>query len=374
MSKKITTAVYYFPNWHYEERNKPNHGENWTEWELMKHATSRFPGHDQPKVPLWGYEDESLPEVMQKKCEYAVKYGIDAFVFDWYWYGGAPYLEKPLKQGFLGMQKNPGIKFALMWANHDWMNYHPSIKSGKYETHFPWDTTFEEIGTVWDYVIENFFSHADYWKVEGKPYFSIYAVNRFIIQMGGIQKAADALALLQQKSIAAGVGEVHVNAIWFDNLEADPHTVCSQHDWHTVIGFSSYTSYNVPMFTMPTRPFPRLDHRSAFDFYYPLAQRALKNLPAPYYPVVTMGWDSSPRTIQSDTYENGPYPWLPVMEPTPEVFGSELKDAVALMDGKPEEQRILFINAWNEWTEGSYLEPDQKHGYAFLEEVGKLGQ
>ena len=67
MSKKITTAVYYFPNWHCEERNFPKHGKNWTEWELMKHATSRFEGHDQPKIPLWGYEDEADPQVMAKK-------------------------------------------------------------------------------------------------------------------------------------------------------------------------------------------------------------------------------------------------------------------------------------------------------------------
>ena len=377
MGKKITTAVYYFPNWHVEERNAQFHGKNWTEWELMKRAVSRFEGHNQPKIPLWGYEDESIPENMEKKCRCALEYGIDAFIFDWYWYAGKPYLEGALKKGFLGMKKRTGIKFALMWANHDWMNFHPAIKSGNYEKHFPWDTTFEEVGTVWDYIIENFFKDEDYWKVDGKPYFSIYAVNRFIIQMGGVEKTAEAIALLQKKAIAAGVGEVHVNAIWFDNLEADPHTVCPQTEWHNKIGFSSYTSYNVPMFTqfpMEKRPFPRMDHRACFDFYLPKAHKALTTLPAPYYPVVTMGWDSSPRTIQSDTYENGFYPWLPVIEATPEIFGGELKDAAALMDGKPESERILFINAWNEWTEGSYLEPDTVNKYAFLEEVRKVAE
>ena len=195
--------------------------------------------------------------------------------------------------------------------------------------------------------------------------------------MGGVEKTAEALALLQKKAIAAGIGEVHVNAIWFDNLEADPHTVCPQTEWHTRIGFSSYTSYNVPMFTqfpMEQRPFPRMDHRACFDFYYPKAQKALNTLPAPYYPVVTMGWDSSPRTIQSDTYENGFYPWLPVIEATPEVFGGELRDAASLMDGRPESERILFINAWNEWTEGSYLEPDTVNKYGYLEEVAKVAK
>lgn len=372
MDQNLQIAAYYFPNWHPEPRNIPVHGENWTEWELMKVARPRFQGHDQPKIPLWGYEDESQPDVMLKKIHAARRHGIDAFVFDWFHYAGKPYLEGALDRGFLGVPDRCGLKFALMWANHDWYNFHPGIRTGDYPMVFRWDATPETIGTVWDNLIARFFRHPDYWTVDGEPYFSIYAVNRFIIQMGGVEGTARVLELLRKKARAAGLPGVHVNAIWFDNLDRDPQSVCPQREWHTKIGFSSYTSYNVPMFTMPERPFPRLGHRAAFDFYLPLARRAMNTLPAPYYPVVTMGWDSSPRTIQSDVYNNGPYPWLPVMEPTPELFGGELRDAAALLDGRPEAQRILFVNAWNEWTEGSYLEPDQRHGFAFLDEVAKL--
>ena len=79
--KKIQTAVYYFPNYHVDPRNEAIHGTGWTEWELMKLARPRFEGHDQPKVPAWGYEDEADPQVMAKKIDVAVEHGVDAFVF-----------------------------------------------------------------------------------------------------------------------------------------------------------------------------------------------------------------------------------------------------------------------------------------------------
>ena len=75
-------AVYYFPNYHADRRNEEWHGKGWTEWELVKAAKPRFDGHQQPKVPLWGYEDESKPEAMQRKIDAAADHGVSAFIFD----------------------------------------------------------------------------------------------------------------------------------------------------------------------------------------------------------------------------------------------------------------------------------------------------
>jgi hypothetical protein len=90
----------------------------------------------------------------------------------------------------------------------------------------------------------------------------------------------------------------------------------------------------------------------------------------PYHPNVTMGWDSSPRTVQSDVYEERGYAWCAVLEGnTPEAFRSALvrsKEFIARPDVK---QRIISINAWNEWTEGSYLLPDTVTGTAYLEAI-----
>ena len=72
--------AYYFPNWHVTPQNEIWHGKGWTEWQCVKYATPRFPGHVQPKVPLWGYEDESDPNVAAKKIACALKFGISGFI------------------------------------------------------------------------------------------------------------------------------------------------------------------------------------------------------------------------------------------------------------------------------------------------------
>ena len=371
---KIQTAVYYFPNYHIDPRNEAIHGKGWTEWELMKLARPRFPGHDQPKIPLWGYEDEANPAVMAKKIDAAVDHGVDAFIFDWYWYEG-PYLERCLMEGFLGAPNHDKLKFALMWANHDWKNFHPGNRDTKhYPIDFPWSTRRGTVGFVWDYIIENFLTQPNYWRVDGLPYFSIYAVNRFIGQMGGVEATADVLAELREKAVKAGLPGVHVNGIWFDVLDTHPAcSECPQTDWAKKLGISSYTSYNNCCISKEWfHTFPRVDYDLAADDYIEIARKAMATLPASYFPVVTVGWDSSPRCVQSEVYDPKPgYPWMPVMEPTPERFARSVAGTVKLLKEHPDTEPVFFINAWNEWTEGSYLEPDQKNGMAFLEALKK---
>ena len=77
MSKNLKVGAYYFPNYHADKHNNKYYHEGWTEWDLVKKATPRYPGHQQPKVPLWGYEDEADPKVMAKKIAAAKKYGVD---------------------------------------------------------------------------------------------------------------------------------------------------------------------------------------------------------------------------------------------------------------------------------------------------------
>ena len=125
-ARPITVASYYFGNYHPgDARNTKMKGKDWSEWELVKAAKPRFPGHHQPNVPLWGYVDESDPQVMAKKIAAAADHGIDAFIFDWYYYDDGPFLERPIDEGFLKATNNYRIKFAFMWANHDWFEIQP---------------------------------------------------------------------------------------------------------------------------------------------------------------------------------------------------------------------------------------------------------
>ena len=372
MKRDLHTAVYYFPNYHVDPRNEKIHGTGWTEWELMKCARPRFHGHSQPKVPMWGYQDEADPTVMAQKIDAAAGHGIDAFIFDWYWYEG-PFLERCLNEGFLEAPNRDKLKFALMWANHDWKNFHPGGRdTTRYPIDFPWSTTSATVGLVWDYIIERYFTQPNYWRVDGLPYFSIYAMNRFILQMGGVEATAEVFELLRRKAKAAGLPGVHLNGIWFDVLDDHPAcSACKQADWVSRLGISSYTSYNNVCVGKSwfDGSFPWVDYRQAEDEYLEVVRKAQQSLPAPYYPVVTMSWDSSPRCIQSETYEMGGYPWLPIMEASPEDFAYAVQKTVDNLQSRPQAERIFFINAWNEWTEGSYLEPDTKYGMAFLEQL-----
>ena len=123
------------------------HGANWTEFHLPIHAGPRFPGHLQPNIPkevegVFGTAPsaaENRPEVMSKKIDAAVEHGVGMFLFDWYWYasptigipdlqgpGGGPFLDGAINDGFLKAPNKDKMKFALMWANQDWVDVHPA--------------------------------------------------------------------------------------------------------------------------------------------------------------------------------------------------------------------------------------------------------
>ena len=113
---RITVASYYFGNYHPgDPRNVKSKGKDWSEWELVKAARPRFPGHHQPKVPLWGYTDESDPKVMEQKIAAAADHGIDAFIFDWYYYNDGPFLDRPIDIGFLKatQQRAPQVRLHV---------------------------------------------------------------------------------------------------------------------------------------------------------------------------------------------------------------------------------------------------------------------
>ena len=366
----MQTAVYYFPNFHVDPRNEAVHGKGWTEWELMKHAGARFPGHMQPKIPAWGYEDEADPAVMAKKIDAAADHGLDAFIFDWYWYEG-PFLERALNEGFLGAPNRSRMKFALMWANHDWKNFHPGNRdTANYKFTFPWTTRKDTILYVWDYLIEHYLTQPNYWKINGKPYFSIYAISRFISQMGGVEDAAEVLEDFRARAKAAGLTGLHLNAVGLDMLDRSPQSA-ARHDQVIKAGFDSCTSYNcVCLSEKWMQEFPRVDFQEMADDYIEVAKKTMQALPFPFYPVITTGWDPSPRTIQSEVYDPTPcYPWMAVMESSPEKLADATRKTAELLMTRPADERIMFFNAWNEWTEGSYLEPDNFYGMKMLEAI-----
>lgn len=374
-SANYTVAAYYFPNYHVDDRNEKTHGKGWTEWELVKNAEPRFAGHQQPKVPLWGYTDEADPAQMAQKIDAASSHGIDAFIFDWYYYNDGLFLERALEEGFFGAPNNDQIKFALMWANHDWVDIHPvsaqTRKSNKGpEVLYPGAVTPETWDRMTDYIIDTYFMHPSYWKIDGDPYFSIYDLTKFIESFGSIEATADAIIAFREKVKAAGFNDIHLNAVvWGRTILPSEEVVDDVDALLKRLGFDSATSYVWIHHVKPD--FPQHPYRDIQKKYFSYARTITDSLSIPYFPNVTMGWDSSPRAKQSDDFKELGYPFMgTITDNTPNNFKKALQEAKQFMSDNPEQtSRILNINCWNEWTEGSYLEPDTTHGMAYLEAV-----
>jgi len=363
-------GVYYFPNYHVDPRNEEVHGPGWTEWELVKTARPRFDGHRQPCVPVWGYCDEADPEVMAMKIDAAADHGVNYWIFDWYWYDDGPYLNRCLDEGYLNAANNDRVKFCCMWANHDWIDIHPAKYIDPRRLLYPGIVTRQTFDTITDHVVETYFKHPSHFMVDGCPYFSVYELTKLIQSFGSVGETRAALDDFRAKTKAAGFPDLHLNAVVWgrpvlpgETAPADPKQLLAD------LGFDSFTSYvwihHVALETFPETEFAHVQER-----YFEYWDGAVAEFDLPYYPNVSMGWDSSPRTVQSDTLRNVGYPFTAsIANNSPEAFRGALLATKQRMDERPESPKILSINAWNEWTEGSYIEPDTVHGMGYLEAI-----
>lgn len=367
---KITVASYYFGNYHPgDPRNEKAKGPGWSEWELVKDAKPRFPGHRQPNLPMWGFEDESDPVNMGKKIDAAADHGIDAFIFDWYYYDDGPFLDRPIDRGFLKASNNKRLKFAFMWANHDWIDIHPHRRNTNPKLLYPGKVTPETFEKVTDLLVKNYFRHPSYWKVDGKPYFSIYEINKLLESFGSVEATKAALSQFRSKVARAGLPGLHLNAVvWGQPILPGESQPADFPKLIRDLGFDSVTSYVwIHHVGLPQQ---QTDYNFVRDAYFKFWDSAQDRYQVPYYPNITMGWDSSPRADQRDKFENVGYPFMNTISGnTPERFKEALNLAKTRLLAKKDGPRILNINCWNEWTEGSYLEPDVTNGMKYLEAV-----
>ena len=370
MKKRPIICAYYFPNWHVDPRNEALHGKDWTEWRVVQCATPRFPGHEQPKIPLWGYRDEDDPAVMAQKIKAASEHGIDAFVFDWYFFQDGPYRERCLENGFLRAPNTGDLKFAIMWANHDPVYSHPRAYR-KPQDHVPWSgkITPETFVKCADYCIEKFFGRANYLRVDGALYFDIYRPESFAEDVGGADAAAALIRDFRGRAEKAGLGELRISAntgglSWWDGGFEKVNELCKK------IGFDTISSYG----GCPSpKKFPSVDYLEWCEELKERLRLMNSGFKLPYNPSVASGWDSSPRTVQSDMYENIGYPFSAVaVGSTPENFEKTLRYFYEFMVSAEASGNMLHISCWNEWTEGSCIEPDMKYKYGYLEAVKRV--
>ncbi len=369
---KITVAAYYFPNYHEDQRNTSYFEDGWTEWELVKEAQPRFPNHHQPNLPAWGYTAEADPVQMAQKIKAAADHGIDAFIFDWYMYEDGPFLERGLDEGFLKAENTELLKFGLMWANHDWVDIHPYTRGEEQKLLYPAIVTPERFDEICDFVIENYFTRSNYWKIDGKAYFSVYDVQKFVEGFGSMEATKAAMDRMREKARAAGLKGVHWNLVaWGNPILPVEKAPSNTPELIEMLGFDSSTSYvwihHVPL------PETQTDFNYVRDAYFEHWDKAKTEYGVPYYPNVTMGWDPTPRCNLESEWAPVGYPFMNTIgNNTPDNFKIALQKTKEKLLADPNGPRILNINCWNEWTEGSYLEPDKVNGMAYLEAVKEV--
>jgi hypothetical protein len=354
-----TVAAFYWPAYHYEPLSEFLFPEKTGEWEIIRNAVPKEEGHQQPKVPLWGYQDEANAEDMDLKIKTALEYGVNTFIFDWYWFEKEPFLESCINDGFLQANKER-MNFYLMWANHDATTYwdvkNPRVDSVYWEG----EVDREQFDIIVKRVISHYFKEPSYLKIEGEPVFCIYELNTLMNGLGGPEKTREALDYFREKTIEAGFPGLHLQGILWEALPStiegvpgDP--IKSQDDVLSYFGFKSLTNYCWAHLQNPDG-----DYEVWGDASVNMWDGFREQFSMTYFPNVTVSWDANPRFPFKAGY---------IHNSTPPKFEKYLIRAKNYIDENHIEPKMITINAWNEWSEGSYLEPDTTWQYGYLEAV-----
>lgn len=361
--KKYDVAAYVWPSYTGDEpRARIFWEEGYGEWQTVKKMHPRFEGHTWPRKPLWGYVNEADPYVMEMEIEAAVSHGVNVFIYDWYWYDNKPFLEQCLDNGFLKARNNHKMKFYLMWANHTatsmWDKRISDMRAPV------WDGAVDR--EVFDYVvdrtIEKYFSHPCYYKIDGKPVYMLFDIPNLVRGLGGVENTKEALRSFRQKTVDAGFpglelqvcikGKKKMNKV----VEGDMTLTQVINE----LGFDSGTLYQYRDMTETNRAYGEI-FEDAIKEYEDI--KSTLNFTA--YPHVSVGWDSNPRyNIFHDDV---------CLDNTPENVQKAFEYAKKYVDGHPElKAPLITVNSWNEWTETSYLHPDDLYGYGYLEAIKKV--
>jgi len=351
--KTIRTIAFYLPQFHPIPENDEWWGPGFTEWRNVAKARPLFPGHYQPHLPAdLGFYDLRLPEVQEAQAQLARQHGIHGFCYYHYWFNGRRILERPFNE-VLASDK-PDFPFCLCWANENWTR--------------TWDGSEQHILLQQHYSSEDDLAHIRslipafanprYIRVEGRPLFLVYRTEL-------LPDPARTADIWRTEVARAGLGDLYLARVENFVTRVAPKS----------IGFDAAVEFapnGVNEGKVKFRgPFHRLLARSGLlpGVYFNgkvINYRALmlgmlaKSDPGfKRFRCVTPMWDNTARRPESARVYVGS---------TPQLYGKWLAEvAKQTVDKFSAEERIIFVNAWNEWAEGCHLEPDLKWGRQYLE-------
>ena len=368
----VKTIAIYFPQFHAIPENDEWWGKGFTDWNNVRKGYPLYEGHHQPRVPLNNnYYDLSQLDTIRWQVELAKKYGVYGFAIYHYWFDGKQLLETPEKL-FL-QHPELDIPFCLTWANETWARRWDGNDRQilQLQTHEP---THEKWKEHFDY-LRPFFADPRALRIDGRVVFQIYRPHL-------IDKVDEMIAYWRELAREAGIGELYFMAI--KSFDFPDSSILDAFDG--VLLFEPHEATNSPQAKgmsyrlenilrhLPESWVERLrairtkSRHSYKEYDY---QKICDIAAAPHFTyrdkdvfdMAFLEWDNTARYREKATIYKGC---------TPPIFEKNFRRLVQKAEQKPEGRRFVYINAWNEWAEGTYLEPDEKNGYGYLEAIQRV--
>lgn len=372
MTQPFRYLAHYFPQFHAIDENDEAWGKGFTDWELVKTAIKHDDKQHQPRVPLNKfYYDLSNPDHVDWQIKLAIEYGLGGFNFYHYWFDGKLVLEKPLENFY--ENKEHDLSYCITWANDTWTRQwigDPTIlleqkyidDEGIWREHF-------------NYLCK-FFKDDRYIKVDSKPLLCIFRPD--IHQ--NLEKNISFFNELAKENGFPGIFFMGMMGYKTINKEHIFNMLDANVKFQPRFLFNSgliKKSRLGELLESVARSFPEkmqillgrfkymTDSTMGFDyvsFWERLIEDA-KNDKTSIFQSCIVDWDNTARYKKKSKF---------FYNVSPDVFEQRLDDLTEVVKAKG--QSFLFINAWNEWSEGAHLEPDEKHEYEYLKAIKRLSR
>jgi hypothetical protein len=342
----IKILAFYLPQFHAIPENDNWWGKGFTEWTNVKPAKPLFEGHYQPHIPVTelGYYNLLDLKTQEFQVELAKNYGVGGFCFHFYWFNGKTLLEKPIENYLKNKQLD--LPFCLSWANENWTRR--------------WDGMENEILIKQHHSSEDdlaFIEHVSmymkdkrYIRIDGKPLLMVYRP--------GLLPSANKTAERWRKWCKNnGIGEIYLaNVESFEKI--NPEDI----GYDAAVEFPP-NPFKLVNFTQIIKPFDKEFNATVYD--WKSVQNVSENYDIPEYKLfrcVCPSWDNTARRKNESRifFNNHPDDFKDW------VYNAGI-DTIKRFENTDE--RLIFVNAWNEWAEGAHLEPDEKYGYAYLQNI-----
>jgi lipopolysaccharide biosynthesis protein len=343
---KTKVIAYYLPQFHPFEQNDKWWGKSFTEWTNVTKAKALALNHSQPRYPTdLGYYDLRIKGNIVEQARLAKLAGVDAFCLYYYWFNGTVLMESPIETIF--QDKDIDTEFCICWANENWTRTWDGLDN---------EVLIEQMYSDEDDIefikhVSRYFGDARYVKVDGKPLMVIYRPSLF-------PDMTKTLKRWRKWCNENNIGDIHISMVQFD------YTDPNKYGFDAAVEFPPHkvSGGNVA----PNMRFSADFIGSAHD-YSEMISKSLNKIDEGYtcYKAVTMEWDNTARRQNKASF---------FTNVTPGKFGRWMSGIDNIYNKKDvaDKDRLLFVNAWNEWAEGTYLEPDKKNGYAYLNAVSKF--